>query len=102
MALASAMERRTIEALAFAAALAVVAVALDPRGHAISAWVRADDARSTGWMSFGGWPIVLGTTRWTLIAMGFGAWATVIVAPAALTDLAGRIRPPRGAPKAAS
>lgn len=84
MALAAAMERRTAEALAFAAALAVAVVGLGLHAHAISTLVRAGDARSEGWMKFGGWPIVLGTTRWNLIAVGFGAWATAIIAPLAI------------------
>jgi hypothetical protein len=80
----AAAERRWREAAAFAAALALTALALWWHADAVDALVSASDENSPGWIRFGGWPFVLQASYWNVFGSVLGPWARALLAPVAL------------------
>jgi hypothetical protein len=93
MAVLALAERRRLEAVLFALALAVAVGALAWHAHAVQALVTRQDPTSAGWVKFSGWRFVMATGRWTLLAAVLGAWTTAVIVPMAL---AGAIGAPKG------
>ncbi|MGH7023761.1 MAG: hypothetical protein ACREEB_09240 [Caulobacteraceae bacterium] len=96
MALFALMERRRLEAIAFAGALAVVGAALAWHAHQVMALVRPGDLPSQGWASLGGLAFLRATVSWNLIVPLVGSWAAAVIAPLAFLG-AGWWRSPTGA-----
>jgi hypothetical protein len=90
MAFAALIERRRLEAGAFAAALGVALAALAWHAHAVIALTSSHDLHSPGWVKFGGWRFVMATVKWNLfVILGGGAAAAALV-PLAAAGAIGR------------
>ena len=89
MCLFALLERRRLEALAFAGAGLVALAALALHAAALAPLVGIHDPASQGWVGIGGWGFVLATGRWNLLVVMAGAWISAIVAPMALLGAAG-------------
>lgn len=74
------LERRWRESLSWSAAIGLVAVILVVHANAVASVVRADDAVSPGWSSFGGWPGFVAMMRLTtpLTLLPYAASAVLI------------------------
>jgi hypothetical protein len=77
-------ERRRGEAMAFSAALAISLAALGLHAAAVTALTTAHDLASPGWVKLGGWPFVMATAQWNLLALLLGKGAAAVIVPAAL------------------
>ena len=89
MAALALVERRRLEALSFALALAAAVGALAWHAHAVQALVTSQDLVSAGWVKFSGWRFVLATARWNIIVLTLGAWTTALIVPLALAGSIG-------------
>jgi len=89
MALLALVERRRLEAAAFAAALGGALALLALHACSVMSLVRPEDLASTGWVRLGGWAFVLQTGRWNLLAMLAGPWSAAIILPLALIGATG-------------
>jgi hypothetical protein len=82
-------ERRRGEALAFAAALAVSLGALALHALSVLSLTTPHDLASPGWVKLGGWPFVMATVQWNLVAVLLGGWGAATITPLALIGAAG-------------
>ncbi len=89
MAVLALVERRRLEALSFALALAAAVGALAWHAQAVQALVTSTDLTSAGWVRFSGWRFVLATARWNIIVFVLGAWTTALIVPLALAGSIG-------------
>lgn len=89
MAVLALAERRRGEALAFAMALAVSLAALAFHAAAVIALTTGADLASSGWLKLGGWPFVMATAQWNVLALVGGKWAAAVIVPLALAGAAG-------------
>lgn len=76
------------EALAWVAAIALVALALVAHAQAVAAVVLPGDLSSQGWLRAGGWPFVVRTARWNGLLIGQPQWMIALAAPPAMAALA--------------
>lgn len=84
MALAALSERRRGEALAWAGAAIVAALALAAHAAAVAGAIRPDDAASQGWVRAGGWTFDLAMARTTTPLALLPATATAVLVPLAM------------------
>jgi hypothetical protein len=89
MAVLALVERRRLEALSFALALAAAVGALAWHAQAVQALAASTDLTSAGWVKFSGWRFVLATARWNFIVFVLGAWTTALIVPMALAGAIG-------------
>ncbi len=89
MALLALAERRRGEALAFTAALGVSLAALGLHAAAVMSLTNPHDLASPGWVKLGGWPFVMATAQWNLLAILLGGWGAAATVPLALIGAAG-------------
>lgn len=90
MAVLALAERRRGEALAFSAALAIALAALGWHAAAVMALTTPRDLASPGWLKLGGWPFVMATAQWNLLALLLGKTAAAVIVPAALAGALAR------------
>ena len=90
MGAAALIERRRTEAAAFAAALAVALAALAVHAWRVTALTGPTDLASSGWLKLGGWPFLMATGQWNLLAVVGGAAVAAAILPLALLGGAGR------------
>jgi hypothetical protein len=83
-------ERRRGEALAFGAALGVSLAALALHAAAVLSLTGPHDLASPGWVKLGGWPFVIATARWNLLALLLGKTAAAAIVPVALAGALAR------------
>jgi hypothetical protein len=89
MALLAIFERRRLEAGCFAAALGLALALLALHASAVMSLVRPDDLASPSWVRLGGWPFVLTTARWNLLALLIGGWSGAVILPMSLIGATG-------------
>ena len=83
-------ERRRGEALAFSGALAVSLALLGLHAAAVLSLTTAHDLASPGWVKLGGWPFVMATAQWNLLALLLGKTAAAVIVPLALAGALAR------------
>jgi hypothetical protein len=86
-------ERRRGEAAAFGLALAISLAALAIHASQVLALTTPHDLASPGWVKFGGWPFVMATAQWNLLAVLLGKTFAAVVTPLALLGAAARRDP---------
>lgn len=90
MAVLALAERRRGEALAFGAALAISLAALGLHAAAVLSLTTPRDLASPGWVKLGGWPFVMATAQWNLLALLLGKTAAAVIVPGALAGVLAR------------
>ncbi len=90
MAVLALADRRRGEAAAFAAALGVSLAALALHAAAVLSLTTPHDLASPGWVKFGGWPFVMATAQWNLLALLLGKAAAAVIVPLALVGALAR------------
>lgn len=84
MAMAAALERRPREALAWAGAILLFAIALFAHAHAVQTIAQITDRVSPGWSRMGGWRFDLALVRGTSLLATMPAAVTAVLLPIAL------------------
>ena len=83
-------ERRRGEAVAFAGALAVGLALLGLHAATVLSLTTPHDLASPGWVKLGGWPFVMATAQWNLLALLLGKTAAAVIVPLALAGALAR------------
>jgi len=82
--------RRRSEAAAYTASLAVSLAALALHAAAVVSLTTPHDLASPGWVKFGGWPFVMATGQWNLLALLLGKPVAAVITPLALAGALSR------------
>jgi hypothetical protein len=83
-------ERRRGEAIAFTAVLGISLAALALHAAAVTSLTTPHDLASPGWVKLGGWPFVMATAQWSLLALLLGKPAAAVITPLALAGAVAR------------
>lgn len=84
MGFAALAERRRAEAMGWALAILLLALAMAGHAHMVAQHTLPTDAISPGWVRFGGWRFVLGMVHDTGILSVLPLWVAAIILPLAL------------------